>query len=138
MKNIENMRRQLRSMGATFDWDSEVVTADPDYYRWNHWFFLQFYKAGLAHRKKSPVDWCPNGGALAGEQVGGTERRCWRCGSKVEKRDLDQWYLRVTKYADELLDFGEIRFPDPIRIQQTNWIGRSEGAEVVFEAAPGD
>jgi leucyl-tRNA synthetase len=135
MKNIENMRRQLRSMGATFDWDSEVVTADPDYYKWNQWFFLQFYKAGLAYRTKSAVDWCPNDGTLAREQVEGTERRCWRCGAKVEKRDLDQWYLRVTKYADELLDFSEIRFPDPIRIQQTNWIGRSEGAEVVFEVA---
>ncbi|HET9851842.1 MAG TPA: leucine--tRNA ligase, partial [Candidatus Limnocylindrales bacterium] len=135
MKNIENMRRQLRSMGATFDWDSEVVTADPDYYKWNQWFFLQFYKAGLAYRTKSPVDWCPNDGTLAREQVEGTERRCWRCGAKVEKRDLEQWYLRVTKYADELLDFSEIQFPDPIRAQQTNWIGRSEGAEVAFEVA---
>jgi leucyl-tRNA synthetase len=135
MKNIENMRRQLRSMGATFDWDSEVVTAEPDYYKWNQWFFLQFYKAGLAYRTKSAVDWCPNDGTLAREQVEGTERRCWRCGARVEKRELDQWYLRVTKYADELLDFSEIRFPDPIRIQQTNWIGRSEGAEVVFEVA---
>jgi leucyl-tRNA synthetase len=136
MNNIENMRRQLRSMGATFDWDSEVVTADPDYYRWNQWFFLQFLKAGLAYRAKSPVDWCPNDGTLAREQVEGTERRCWRCGAKVEKRDLDQWYLRVTKYADELLDFSQIHFPDPIRTQQTNWIGRSEGAEIVFETAP--
>jgi leucyl-tRNA synthetase len=138
MKNIENMRRQLRSMGATFDWDSEVVTADPEYYKWNQWFFLQFLKAGLAYRQKSPVDWCPNDGTLAREQVEGVERRCWRCGAKVEKRDLNQWYLRVTKYADELLDFSEIQFPDPIRIQQTNWIGRSEGAEIVFETAPAD
>jgi leucyl-tRNA synthetase len=136
MGNIENMRRQLRSMGATFDWDSEVVTADPDYYRWNQWFFLQFLKAGLAYRQKSAVDWCPNDGTLAREQVEGAERRCWRCGSKVEKRDLDQWYLRVTKYADELLDFSEIEFPDPIRIMQTNWIGRSEGGEIVFTSAP--
>jgi leucyl-tRNA synthetase len=135
MKNIENMRRQLRSMGATFDWDSEVVTADPEYYKWNQWFFLQFLKAGLAYRAKSPVDWCPNDGTLAREQVEGTERRCWRCGAKVEKRDLEQWYLRVTKYADELLDFSQIQFPDPIRAQQTNWIGRSEGAEIVFQTA---
>ena len=136
MKNIENMRRQLRSMGATFDWESEVVTADPDYYRWNQWFFLQFLKAGLAYRQKSAVDWCPNDGTLAREQVEGTDRRCWRCGAKVEKRDLDQWYLRVTKYADELLDFSEIDFPDPIRTMQTNWIGRSEGGEITFETAP--
>ena len=136
MSNIANMRRQLRLMGATFDWDSEVVTCDPDYYKWNQWFFLQFLKAGLAYRTNSPVDFCPNDGTLAREQVEGTDRRCWRCGAKVEKRDLDQWYLRVTKYADELLDFSEIRFPDPIRLMQTNWIGRSEGAEIVFDTAP--
>jgi leucyl-tRNA synthetase len=136
MKNIENMRRQLRSMGATFDWASEVVTADPEYYRWNQWFFLQFLKAGLAYRQKSPVDWCPNDGTLAREQVEGTDRHCWRCGAKVEKRDLEQWYLRVTKYADELLDFSEVEFPDPIRAMQTNWIGRSEGGEIAFETAP--
>jgi len=138
MSNIDNMRRQLRTMGATFDWDAEVVTCDPDYYRWNQWFFLQFLKAGLAYRAKSAVDWCPNDGTLAREQVEGTDRRCWRCGAKVEKRDLDQWYLRVTKYADELLDFSGIEFPDPVRIQQTNWIGRSEGGEIVFATAPDD
>ena len=136
MSNIANMRRQLRTMGATFDWSAEVVTADPDYYRWNQWFFLQFLKAGLAYRAKSAVDWCPNDGTLAREQVEGADRRCWRCGAPVEKRELDQWYLRVTKYADELLDFSEIEFPDPVRIQQTNWIGRSEGGEIVFETAP--
>jgi leucyl-tRNA synthetase len=129
------MRRQLRQMGATFDWSAEVVTCDPDYYRWNQWFFLQFLKAGLAYRAKSPVDWCPNDGTLAREQVEGADRHCWRCGAKVEKRELDQWYLRVTKYADELLDFSEIHFPDPVRIMQTNWIGRSEGGEIVFETA---
>jgi leucyl-tRNA synthetase len=135
MSNIANMRRQLRQMGATFDWGAEVVTCDPDYYRWNQWFFLQFLKAGLAYRAKSPVDWCPNDGTLAREQVEGADRHCWRCGAKVEKRELDQWYLRVTKYADELLDFREIHFPDPVRIMQTNWIGRSEGGEIVFETA---
>ncbi|HUG29888.1 MAG TPA: leucine--tRNA ligase [Candidatus Limnocylindria bacterium] len=138
MSNVANMRRQLRQMGATFDWSSEVVTSDPDYYKWNQWFFLQFLKAGLAYRANSPVDFCPNDGTLAREQVEGADRRCWRCGAKVEKRDLDQWYLRVTKYADELLDFSEIRFPDPIRMMQTNWIGRSEGGEIVFESAPSE
>ena len=138
MSNIANMRRQLRQMGATFDWSAEVVTCDPDYYRWNQWFFLQFLKAGLAYRAKSAVDWCPNDGTLAREQVEGADRHCWRCGAKVEKRDLEQWYLRVTKYADELLDFNEIHFPDPVRIQQTNWIGRSEGGEIVFDTAPSD
>ena len=138
MHNIDNMRRQLRSMGATFDWESEVVTADPDYYRWNQWFFLQFLKAGLAYRATSPVDWCPNDGTLAREQVEGADRHCWRCGAKVEKRDLAQWYLKVTKYADELLDFGGLQWPEPIKAQQTNWIGRSEGGEIVFETAPSD
>jgi leucyl-tRNA synthetase len=138
MSNIANMRRQLRTMGATFDWSAEVVTADPAYYKWNQWLFLRFLEAGLAYRAKSAVDWCPNDGTLAREQVEGADRHCWRCGARVEKRDLDQWYLRVTKYADELLDFGGIEFPDPIRVQQTNWIGRSEGGEIVFTTAPSD
>jgi leucyl-tRNA synthetase len=136
MSNIETMRRQFRSMGAMFDWSAEVVTCDPDYYRWNQWFFLRLLEAGLAYRTKSAVDWCPNDGTLAREQVEGADRHCWRCGARVEKRDLDQWYLRVTKYADELLDFSEIEFPDPVRVQQTNWIGRSEGGEIVFRTAP--
>ncbi len=138
MRNIETMRRQLRSMGATFDWDHEVVTCDPAYYRWNQWFFLRFYEAGLAYRAMAAVDWCPNDGTLAREQVEGAERRCWRCGARVEKRDLEQWFLRITKYADELLDFSGIDWPEPIRVMQTNWIGRSEGAEIVFETAPAD
>jgi leucyl-tRNA synthetase len=135
-RNIENMRRQLRSMGAAFDWDAQVVTCDPTYYRWNQWLFLRFLEAGLAYRATAPVDWCPNDGTLAREQVEGADRRCWRCGAKVEKRDLAQWFLRITKYADELLDFGGIDWPEPIRVMQTNWIGRSEGAEVVFRSAP--
>ena len=81
----------------------------------------------------SPVDWCPNDGTLAREQVEGADRRCWRCGALVEKRDLEQWFLRTTAYADELLDFDGIDWPEPIRIQQTNWIGRSEGAEIDFD-----
>jgi leucyl-tRNA synthetase len=136
LKNIDNMRRQVRTMGATFDWNSEVITCDPEYYRWNQWLFLKFLEAGLAYRTSSPVDWCPNDGTLAREQVEGTDRHCWRCGARVEKRELEQWYLRTTKYADELLDFTGIVWPEPIRIMQTNWIGRSEGAEVVFTTAP--
>jgi leucyl-tRNA synthetase len=136
MKNIETMRRQLRSMGASFQWSSEVVTATPEYYRWNQWIFLKFLEAGLAYRAKAPVDFCPNDGTLAREQVEGPERHCWRCGALVEKRDLEQWFFRITKYADELLDFSGIEWPEPIRVQQTNWIGRSEGAEVVFTSAP--
>jgi leucyl-tRNA synthetase len=136
MSNIDKMRRQLRMMGATFDWDAEVVTADPDYYRWNQWFFLKFLEAGLAYRAVSTVDWCPNDGTLAREQVEGADRHCWRCGCPVEKRDLPQWFLRVTNYADELLDFGDLDWPEPIKVQQTNWIGRSEGGEIVFRTAP--
>ncbi|HJW21960.1 MAG TPA: leucine--tRNA ligase, partial [Candidatus Limnocylindrales bacterium] len=135
MRNIEHERGQLRSMGATFDWESEVVTCDPEYYRWNQWFFLKFLEAGLAYRTVSAVDWCPNDGTLAREQVEGTDRRCWRCGAKVEKRDLPQWYLRVTTYADELLDFGGLDWPEPIKVMQTNWIGRSEGGEIEFTSA---
>jgi len=135
LKNIDNMRRQLRTMGATFSWKAEVVTCEPEYYRWNQWIFLRFLEAGLAYRAKSPVDWCPNDGTLAREQVEGTDRHCWRCGARVEKRLLDQWYLRTTKFADELLDFTGLEWPDPIKIMQTNWIGRSEGAEVIFTTA---
>ncbi len=138
MANMDNMRRQFRSMGATFAWDNEVVTCDPEYYRWNQWLFTQFLARGLAYRSVSPVDWCPNDGTLAREQVEGVDRRCWRCGAKVEKRELPQWYLRTTDYADELLNFDAIDWPEPIRIMQTNWIGRSSGAEVVFETAPSD
>jgi leucyl-tRNA synthetase len=135
-RNIENMRRQLRSMGASFDWGAEVVTCDPSYYRWNQWLFLRFVEAGLAYRATAPVDWCPNDGTLAREQVEGVDRRCWRCGAKVEKRDLAQWFLRITKYADELLDYTGLDWPEPIRVMQANWIGRSEGAEVLFRSAP--
>ncbi|HEY8870753.1 MAG TPA: leucine--tRNA ligase [Candidatus Limnocylindrales bacterium] len=138
MHNIQNMRRQLRSMGATLDWDSEVVTCEPEFYRWNQWLFLQFLEAGLAYRAKATVDWCPNDGTLAREQVEGADRHCWRCGALVEKRDLEQWFLKVTNYTDELLDFGGIDWPEPIKVQQTNWIGRSEGAEIVFTTATDD
>ncbi len=133
MRNIENMRRQLRSMGATFDWSAEVVTADPSYYRWNQWLFLRFLEADLAYRARSAVDWCPNDGTLAREQV--KDGRCWRCQATVQKRDLDQWFMRTTRYADELLDYAGLDWPEPIRIMQTNWIGRSSGAEIVFRTA---
>jgi leucyl-tRNA synthetase len=136
LKNVDTMRRQLRSMGAGWDWNAEVVTCEPEYYRWNQWLFLRFLEAGLAYRAKSPVDWCPNDGTLAREQVEGTDRHCWRCGARVEKRELEQWYLRTTKYADELLDFTGLDWPEPIKRMQTNWIGRSEGAEVDFTTAP--
>ncbi|MEA2621447.1 MAG: leucyl-tRNA synthetase [Chloroflexota bacterium] len=136
MRNIENMRRQFRTMGSTFDWSSEVITCEPEYYCWNQWFFLKFLEAGLAYRQMAPVDWCPKDHVvLAREQVEGPNRVCWRCGTPVIKRDLEQWFFRITNYADELLKFDGIDWPEPIRVQQTNWIGRSEGAEVVFTTA---
>jgi leucyl-tRNA synthetase len=136
--NIATKRRPLRSMGAMWDWDAEVVTCTPGYYRWNQWFFLRFLEAGLAYRAMAPVDWCPNDGVLAREQVIGPDRLCWRDGVPVVKRDLEQWFFRITNYADELLSYDGIDWPEPIRLQQTNWIGRSEGAEVVFKTAPSD
>jgi len=136
--NIENMRRQIKLMGTGYDWTREFATCDPEYYRWNQWLFTKFLERGLAYRSVSPVDWCPNDGTLAREQVEGVDRRCWRCGAKVEKRDLAQWYLKVTKYADDLLDFSGLQWPEPIKTQQTNWIGRSEGGEIVFDTAPSE
>lgn len=135
MANIDRMRRQLRSMGAMFDWSREIVTCEPEYYKWNQWFFLKFYEAGLAYRALAPVDWCPNcNTTLAREQVVGADRRCERCDTPVVKKDLEQWFFRITKYADELLDFSGIQWPERIVTMQRNWIGRSEGAEVTFTA----
>ena len=131
--NIERMRAQFRTTGCGFDWEREVVVSDPSYYRWTQWLFQQFFKAGLAYRALAAVDWCPKDQVvLAREQVLGAERRCWRCGTPVVKRDLEQWFFRITRYADELLDFSGIDWPEPIRLMQTNWIGRSEGAEIDF------
>ncbi|HEX6140049.1 MAG TPA: leucine--tRNA ligase [Candidatus Limnocylindria bacterium] len=131
--NIDRMRQQFRTMGCMFDWSREVVTSDPAYYRWTQWLFLQLYGAGLAYRAMAPVDWCPKDQVvLAREQVEGADRHCWRCGTPVVKRDLEQWFFRITSYADELLDFSGLDWPEPIRLMQTNWIGRSEGAEIDF------
>ncbi len=135
--NIERMREQMRSMGAMFDWEREAISADPEYYRWTEWFFIQLYKHGLAYRKKALVDWCPKDNTtLAREQVKGEERLCDRCGTPVIKKELDQWFFKATKYADELLHFEGIDWPDFIKVSQTNWIGRSEGASVTFLTAP--
>jgi leucyl-tRNA synthetase len=131
--NIDRMRSQFRTIGCGFDWTREVVTSDPEYYRWTQWLFGELYRAGLAYRAMAPVDWCPKDQVvLAREQVEGANRVCWRCGTPVVKRDLEQWFFRTTTYADELLDFSRIDWPEPIRLMQTNWIGRSEGAEIDF------
>jgi leucyl-tRNA synthetase len=130
--NIERFRWQLKTMGAMFDWNSEVRTCDPEYYRWNQWFFLKFFEKGLAYRAMAPVNWCPKDQTvLANEQVlpNGT---CERCGTPVIHRDLEQWFLKTTAYADELLDFSKMHWPEQVTTMQRNWIGRSEGVEVAF------
>ncbi|GBD20564.1 Leucine--tRNA ligase [bacterium HR28] len=137
MQNIAHMKKQLRSMGAMFDWSKEVITCLPEYYRWNQWFFLQFYKRGLAYRAKAPVWWCPTcQTVLANEQV--IDGRCERCSTEVYRRDLEQWFLRITAYAEELLRFDGIEWPERVITMQRNWIGRSEGARIVFRSERGD
>ncbi|HEX2221346.1 MAG TPA: leucine--tRNA ligase [Candidatus Limnocylindria bacterium] len=132
--NIDRMRAQFRTTGCSFDWSRELASSDPGYYRWTQWIFLQLYRAGLAYRAAAAVDWCPKDQVvLAREQVLGTERRCWRCGTPVDKRDLEQWFFRITNYADELLSGVDgLDWPEPIKLMQRNWIGRSEGAEIDF------
>ena len=138
-KNIENMRRQLKGMGTMFDWEREAISADPEYYKWTQWFFIQLFEHGLAYRRLAAVDWCPKDNTtLAREQVVGENRVCERCGTPVIKKDLEQWFFRSTKYADELLHFDEIDWPERVKTLQTNWIGRSEGASVVFNTENGD
>lgn len=137
--NIETQKASFKRMGFSYDWDRTVVACDPEYYRWGQWIFLQMYKRGLVERRNSPVNWCPNcKTVLANEQV--TEGECWRCHGAVEKRDLTQWYYKITDYAQELLDdLGQLEgWPEPVKQMQANWIGRSEGAEVDFELIPAE
>jgi leucyl-tRNA synthetase len=131
MDNIENMRRQLKTMGAMHEWGREVITCLPEYYKWTQWFFLKFYEAGLAYRAKAPVNWCPGcQTVLANEQV--VEGFCERCDSAVVRRDLEQWFFRITKYADELMRHDHLDWPERIKTMQKNWVGRSEGTEISF------
>ncbi len=133
MHNIDRMRAQLKSMGSCYDWEREVITCLPEYYHWTQWLFLQFYKNGLAYRSRAPVNWCPRcQTVLANEQVVG-EGVCERCSTPVTRKDLEQWFLRITKYAEELLDHSKIEWPERIKIMQKNWIGKSEGAEISFD-----
>jgi leucyl-tRNA synthetase len=137
--NIERMRKQLRSMGAMFDWEREAVSSDPEYYKWSQYFFLKFFENGLAYRQMSAVDFCPRcNTTLAREQVWGDDRHCERCGTPVIKKDLEQWFFRTTKYAEELRNFDKINWPERVRLMQTNWIGRSEGAQVTFHTEQED
>jgi len=133
-RNIGQMRSQLQRLGLSIDWDRELATCQPDYYRWTQWLFLQFLEADLAYRKEATVNWDPvDQTVLANEQVD-SEGRSWRSGAIVEKRKLRQWFLRITDYADALLDdLGELEgWPERVRTMQVNWIGRSVGAELDF------
>jgi leucyl-tRNA synthetase len=140
LDNVDRMRKQLRSMGAMWAWDREAVSCLPGYYKWTEWFFTKFYEKGLAYRKMSPVDFCPKcNTTLAREQVWGEDRHCERCHTPVIKKDLEQWFFRITDYADELLQgLEKIDWPERVKIMQRNWIGRSEGARVIFCSTQGD
>src|SRR6185312_13308342 len=132
LANIARMRQQLRTLGAGWDWTREVVTCLPNYYTWTQWLFLQFYKHGLAYRTKAPANWCPGcNTTLANEQVQ-ADGTCERCGSTVIRKEIDQWLLKISEYAEELLNFPGVEWPEKTITMQRNWIGRSEGAEIRF------
>lgn len=132
--NIDEMRKQLKELGLSYDWGREVATCHPDYYKWMQWIFIQFYKKGLAYKKENPVNWCPScQTVLANEQV--VDDKCERCGSVVGKKELSQWYFKITDYAERLLDnLDDLPgWPNKVKLMQKNWIGKSTGAEVTFE-----
>ena len=134
IKNIEDIRIQLKNMGCMYDWDAELMTCAPEYYKWNQWLFLQLYKKGLAYRKNAPVNWCPKDQTvLANEQVQ-SDGTCERCGTPVIQKNLTQWFFKITEYAEELLQgLDKINWPEKTRLMQRNWIGKSEGAEIIFK-----
>ncbi len=136
--NISYMKSQLKKLGISYDWDREIATCDEKYYKWNQWFFLKMYEKGLVYRKKSPVNWCPKcQTVLANEQV--IDGRCWRCGSEVEVKELEQWFIKITAYADELLEgHKELgKWPEPVITMQRNWIGKSFGGLIHFKLDDG-
>ncbi len=137
LKNIEVMEQQLKNIGAMFDWDHEIKTCMPDYYRWTQWLFGELFKRGLAYRKKAPVNWCPScNTVLANEQV--VDGHCERCDSQVIKKDLTQWFFKITDYAEELLTgLDNLDWPEKTKAMQRNWIGKSVGGEIVFDLADG-
>jgi leucyl-tRNA synthetase len=133
LKNIADIRVQLKKIGCMYDWNAELMTCEPKYYKWNQWLFLRLYKKGLAYRKKAPVNWCPKDQTvLANEQVG-SDGTCERCGTAVIQKNLFQWFFKITDYAEELLDgLDKINWPDKTKLMQRNWIGKSTGAEITF------
>ena len=131
--NVATMKQQQNALGLSYDWEREVTTCHPDYYHWNQWLFLLFYRHGLAYKKKAPVNWCPScQTVLANEQV--VDGGCWRCGSEVSWKELEQWFLKITAYADRLLEDLKLLegWPGRVKIMQENWIGRSQGSDIVF------
>ena len=134
LKNIDDIRLQLKKMGCMYDWDAELMTCSPEYYKWNQWLFLQLYKKGLAYRKKAPVNWCPKDQTvLANEQVQ-SDGTCERCGTSVIQKNLFQWFFKITDYAEELLvGLDKINWPEKTKTMQRNWIGKSTGAEINFK-----
>ena len=133
-ENIEYMKNQLKLLGFGYDWDREIATCDPDYYRWEQWFFTKLYEKGLVYKKTSAVNWCPHDQTvLANEQV--IEGCCWRCDTKVERKEIPQWFIKITAYADQLLnDLDTLEsWPEQVKTMQRNWIGRSEGVEITFD-----
>ena len=135
-KNTDNFRRQIKMLGISFDWSREINTTDPKFYKWTQWIFLQFFKKGLAYKAKSYINWClfcKTG--LANEEV--VDGKCERCGGSTEKREKEQWMLAITKYADRLdKDLDLVDYPERVKIQQRNWIGKSEGSEIEFKIKP--
>ncbi len=132
-ENVRYMREQLKRLGFAYDWARELTTCDPQYYRWEQWLFTRLYQKGLVYKKTAPVNWCPKDlTVLANEQV--VEGRCWRCDTEVERREIPQWFMKITQYADELLDEldGLPGWPEQVRTMQRNWIGRSQGVEIDF------
>jgi leucyl-tRNA synthetase len=133
-ENINYMKQQLKSLGFSYDWDREVATCEPEYYKWNQWIFLKLYEKGVVYRKDAEVNWCPNDETvLANEQV--IDGKCWRCGTPVVRRNVPSWYIKITDYAERLLEdlkLLEGKWPERVILQQRNWIGRSEGAVIKF------
>ena len=138
LKNIDTMEKQLKAMGAMFSWDNEVVTCLPEYYKWTQWVFLKLFEKGLAYKKKAPVNWCPScNTVLANEQV--VDGRCERCDTEVTKKDLTQWFLKITDYSEELLEkLDDLDWPEKTKAMQRHWIGKSTGAQVTFRVADKD
>ncbi|MGH8958394.1 MAG: class I tRNA ligase family protein, partial [Acidimicrobiia bacterium] len=138
-EKIKTMKAQLKRLGAVYDWDREIASHTPEFYRWDQWLFLKLFEQGLAYKKLAPVNWCPKDQTvLANEQV--VDGACERCGTVVEKRDLEQWFFRITDYAERLLNDLALldRWPDRVRVMQENWIGRSEGAQFTIRVADTD